>query len=153
MRRRRGRKSEMAARTTRARAKAKDYLLAALCLFERMGAREVSLAALSDCIVEAKKELPLDYPFAEKAYFSASLFQDLAELEFRGYLDEYRYIHDSYLPKTYYRLTWLGKGRGTEAASRLAEAGDDLEKLRRAVVVSLQNEANRWRLWRRPSPS
>lgn len=139
-------------------------LLAILTKFEEQGRaqarREISLSEILEGIQEIQKTVYLGYSFAKDIFYSRNLLQDIARLSRRGYLDEYRYVHDSFLPKDFVRLTWFGQAEGRDAVATLkADLG---EQLNRGIKIARDQFNHRWRLFSRaarirsydyPSPS
>ncbi len=124
-----------------------EVLLAALYFFLEHGKKEVSLSEFQESVAEFQQEFPLGYAFSERFLYSLDLLFDLKDLHYRGYIHQYNYKHDAFLPKRFLALTALGKGRGSKILNTLAD--EEAQALENAVVRAMENHEERWRLWSR----
>lgn len=124
----------------------KDVLLSAFYLFSRL-CKEVSLSEIQDSIAEFQQKSTLGYSFSEHFRYSFDLMTDLKDLVHSGFVHEYNYRHDAFLPKRYFALTPLGIGRGKKMVSMIPP--DELEDLETAVTTAIKNHKQRWHLWSR----
>lgn len=126
-------------------------VLALLARFDEQsraeGRREISLSEILEGAQEVQKSVDIGYNFAKEILYSRALFRDIALLRRQGYLEEYRYIHDSFLPKSFIRLTQLGKAEGRSAAVTLAS--EFRERINRSVALAKEQANQRWRLFSR----
>ena len=125
-----------------------EILLATLSVFSREGKDEVSVTEFQESIAEFQREFPmLGYTYSSRFLYSLDVLEDLKELNYSGYIRQYKYRHDSFLPKRFLALTPLGKGRGHKILDILPE--DEIQGLKRAVAKAIENHKLRWRLWSR----
>lgn len=129
----------------------RQLLLALLALFEEHEQeeqrREISLSEVLESVQEIQRGVNLGYTFAKDVFYSRNLLQDIAWLSRRGYLDEYRYIHDSFLPKGFVRLTRVGQGEGRAKIATLP--GNLREDFYRAIGIAKDRFSQRWKLFGR----
>ena len=112
----------MGARKRKQKVNRRDVLLVALRLFDEEGEGEISLHDLQKTVDDLQRDLPLGYHFSKRSAYSEGLLSDMGALDYGGYLDEYRYRHDSFLPKTFVSLTPLGTGCADEILATLRSA-------------------------------
>lgn len=125
-----------------------EILLATLCIFAKQGKDEVSLSEFQESIAEFQREfVPLGYSYSSRFMYSLDLLTDLKDLHYGGYIRQYNYRHDSFLPKKFLSLTPLGKGRGWKILKMLSD--DEIQSLQNAAKTAVKNHENRWRLWSR----
>lgn len=125
-----------------------EILLATLCVFSRQGKDEVSLSEFQESIAEFQREfLPLGYSYSSRFLYSLDVLTDLKELYYSGYIRQYNYRHDAFLPKKFLSLTSLGKGRGWKMLEMLSD--DEIQSLQSAAKTAIKNHESRWRLWSR----
>lgn len=134
----------MASKAKKGKLKDIDLVLAALYLFLHKRREEVSLPELTECVAELEKLSVTSYHFPKGLFYSSELFSDLRTLQCEGYVHRYEYTHDAFLPKTYYKLTMLGQGKGGRLFEALSE--DQSNSLESAVETSISNNEKRWRL-------
>lgn len=125
-----------------------EILLATLCVFSRQGKDEVSLSEFQESIAEFQREFTaLGYTYSSRFLYSLDVLTDLKELYYNGYIRQYNYRHDAFLPKKFLTLTPLGKGRGRKILNMLSV--DQVQGLNNAVTTAIANHKLRWRLWSR----
>lgn len=125
-----------------------EILLATLCVFSRQGKDEVSLSEFQESIAEFQREFTaLGYTYSSRFLYSLDVLTDLKELYYSGYIRQYNYRHDAFLPKKFLTLTPLGKGRGRKILDMLSV--DQVQGLNNAVTTATANHKLRWRLWSR----
>jgi len=125
-----------------------EILLATMCIFSKQGKDEVSLSEFQESIAEFQREcLSLGYSFSSRFLYSLDLLTDLKDLHYGGYIRQYNYRHDSFLPKKFLNLTPLGKGRGWKILGMLSD--DEIRSLQNAAKTAIKNHESRWRLWSR----
>jgi len=124
-----------------------EMLLATLCIFLKQGREEVSLSEFQESIAEFQREVSLGYSYSGRFLYSLGVLTDLKDLYYRGYIRQYNYRHDAFLPKRFLTLTPLGKGRGWKILDMLSE--DKIQGLKNAVTTAIRNHKLRWRLWSR----
>jgi len=124
-----------------------EMLLATLCVFLSQGKEEVSLSEFQESIAEFQREFPLGYPFSERFLLSVDLLSDVKDLDYRGYIRDYHYRLDAFLPKRFLTLTALGRGQGNKVLGMLKD--DVVKSLTNAVELAIRNYKERWRLWAR----
>lgn len=128
-----------------------EVLLAILTRFEEQGrgemGGEISLSEVLEGIQEIQKSVDIGYYFSKDIVYSRNLLRDITQLRRRGYLDEYRYMHDSFLPKSFIRLKGLGKAEGRNVLATLA--ADLREHLNRGITVARDQASQRWRIFSR----
>lgn len=125
-----------------------EILLAALCVFSKEGKKEVSLSELQESIAEFQQHFrPLGYSYSGRFLYSLDVLYDLEDLTSHGYIRQYNYRHDAFLPKRFLALTPLGKGRGWKILEMISD--DEIQSLQDAVVTAVKNYEARWRLWTR----
>lgn len=125
-----------------------EILLATMCMFSKQGEDEVSLAEFQESIAEFQKKIPsLGYTYSSRFLYSLDVLTDLKELYHDGYIRQYNYRHDSFLPKRFIALAPLGKGRGCKILDLLS--ADEIQSLENAVTKAIENHKLRWRLWSR----
>ncbi len=125
-----------------------EILLAALCVFYRLGKEEVSLSELQETIAEFQQRFrSLGYSYSSRFLYSLDVLSDLEDLSYRGYTRHYNYRHDAFLPKRFLTLRPLGKGRGRKILEMLSTK--QMQNLQDAVVTAIENHESRWRLWSR----
>ncbi len=73
--------------------------------------------------------------------------EDLKDLIYLGFVHEFNYRHDSFLPKRYFRLTPLGSSRGKKLIQELSP--DQRRELSDAAATAISDHEQRWRLWTR----
>lgn len=125
-----------------------EMLLAMLCVFYGRGKEEISLSELQESIAEFQREfLSLGYSYSGRFLYSLDLLADLKDLHYGGYIRQYNYRHDAFLPKKFLSLTHLGKGRGWKILGMLSD--DEMQSLQNAAMTAIKNYEGRWRLWSR----
>lgn len=125
-----------------------EILLATLCVFANQGKDEVSLSEFQESIAEFQREsVPLGYSYSSRFLYSLDLLTDLKDLHYGGYIRQYNYRHDSFLPKKFLSLTPLGKGRGWKILEMLSD--DERQSLHSVAKTAIKNHESRWRLWSR----
>ena len=125
-----------------------EVLLATICIFSKQGKDEVSLSEFQESISEFQREFPmLGYTYSSKFLNSLDVLRDLKDLYHNGYIHQYNYRHDSFLPKRFLKLTSLGKGRGSKILDMLSS--EEIQSLESAVIRAIENHKRRWRLWSR----
>ena len=125
-----------------------EMLLATMCMFSKQGEDEVSLAEFQEGIAEFQKKVPaLKYTYSSRFLYSLDVLADLKELYHDGYIRQYKYRHDSFLPKRFIALAPLGKGRGRKILDMLS--ADEIQSLENAVTKAVESHKLRWRLWSR----
>lgn len=125
-----------------------EMLLATLCVFSNQGRDEVSLSEFQESIAEFQRaSLSLGYAYSDRFPYSLDVLADLKDLFHRGYIRQYNYRHDSFLPKKFLTLNPLGRGRGCKILDMLSE--DERQGLKNAVMMAIGNHNLRWRLWSR----
>jgi len=129
------------------RPKKEDLILSLLYSFSLKGRDEVSIAEIMYAVQKIQEKYPLGYTFWEGLPISLGLLNDLSELEFKGKVHRITYTHDAFLPKTFYKLSILGKGRGESCMRKLDEKMKTI--LENATREAIQEYRRLWRLWRR----
>ena len=125
-----------------------EIILVALSVFYKMGRTEISLTELQECIAKFQINYgTLGYAYSARFLYSMDLLSDLDNLVFNGYIHQYEYKYNGFLPNRYLKLTSIGKGRGKILINLLPV--DALNNLESSVTKSKQNYENRWRLWAR----
>lgn len=125
-----------------------EMLLAALCVFSRLGKEEVSLSELQESIAEFQQHFHwLGYSYSDRFLYSLDLLLDLQDLQYHAYVRQYHYRHDAFLPKSFVGLSPFGRVRGYKVLETLSE--EVVQGLDNAVSIALRNYENRWRLWAR----
>lgn len=125
-----------------------EIVLAVLSVFSSQGKKEVSLSELQETIAEFQRQFRhVGYSFSSRFLYSLDLLSDLKNLIYNGYIHQYNYRHDGFLPKRFLALTPLGKGRGWKILEMLSE--DAVQSLQSAVMIAVKNYESRWRLWSR----
>ena len=125
-----------------------EMLLATMWNFYKQGKDEVSISEFQESILEFQKEFPeLGYTYSNRFLYSLDVLTDLKELSHNGYIRQYVYRHDAFLPKRFITLAPLGKSRGVKILDTLSR--DESQGLKRAVEKAIKNYNNRWRLWSR----
>ena len=125
-----------------------EIILAALSMFYKLGKTEISQIELQECIAEFQNNYgTLGYVYSARFLYSMDLLSDLDNLIFNGYIHQYEYKYDGFLPNRYLALTSIGKGRGKVIANLLP--ADVLSILESSAKKSKQNYENRWQLWAR----
>jgi hypothetical protein len=125
-----------------------EIILAALDIFHKIGRKEISLTELQESIAEFQTDFgPLGYVYSSRFLYSLDLLSDLDDLVFNGYIHQFEYKYDGFLPNRYLTLTSIGKGRGKIIVGLLPE--DTLKKLESSVTKSEHNYKKRWQLWAR----
>jgi hypothetical protein len=127
--------------------RSRDVLLACLQSFTNHGEGEISLPEILDSALHIQEAVPLGYEFSKDILYSSKFFRDIAELEENGYIRQYVYAHDSFLPKGYVTLTMLGRGHAEKTARGLPQSV--LEIIANAVDTSLTQHKSYWRLYSR----
>lgn len=134
----------MNSKTSKSKLNQMDFIPIILKIFLNKGVEEVSLPELTECVAELGKLSLVSYHFPEGLFYSYELFDDLKILEYKGCIQRYEYTHDSFLPKTYYKLTMLGQGVGKRLLDILSE--EMKRTVEDAVALSITNNNRRWRL-------
>jgi len=125
-----------------------EILLAIMHIFSEQGREEVSLSELQESIAEFQREFnSLGYAYSNRFLYSLDVLTDLKELYHNGYIRQYNYRHDSFLPKRFLALTPLGKGHSRKILDMLSE--DEMQNLKSTVTKAIENHRLRWRLWSR----
>lgn len=125
-----------------------EMLLGALCVFSKQGKEEVSVSEFQESIAEFQQFFPsLGYSYSRRFPYSLDLLSDLKDLYHGGFVHQYNYRHDAFLPKRFLALTALGKGRGWKILEMLSD--DEIQSLQNSVITAIRNHENRWRLWAR----
>ena len=129
--------------------KDRDLILLALNSFYEYGEREVSLSEILECFQKVRNKIPTRYEFAERFLYSVELLDDLRDLNYYGYVRQFTYRHDAFLPKTYYTLTELGRGSSKRVSNRIPQ--DYVRVINDSVKSAIKNQHKRWRFWARLS--
>lgn len=125
-----------------------DMLLAVLCVFSRQGKDEVSISEFQESIVEFQREFQMmGYTYSSRFLYSLDVLADLKDLWHDGYIRQYNYRHDAFLPKRFLALAPRGKGRGCKILDMLSS--DQIQSLQSVVAKAIENHKLRWRLWSR----
>jgi len=125
-----------------------EILLATLCGFSKQGKEEVSVSEIQESIAVFQQEFSsIGYSYSRRFLYSLDLLSDLKDLHHRGYIHQYNYRHDAFLPKRFLALTALGKGRGWKILEMLSD--EEMHSLQSAIMVAIRNHEDRWRLWAR----
>ena len=125
-----------------------EVILAVLDVFQELGKKEISLTELQDTVSEYQKNYgSLGYIYSSRFLYSLDLLSDLEDLVFHGYVHDYQYKYNGFLPNRYLALTSIGKGRGRVIVNLLPT--DVSEQLSQSVYRAEQNYKTRWRLWAR----
>lgn len=124
-----------------------DYLLAIFYAFDLEEIPEVSLSEFTESIIELQKKHEFGYDFPEGLFYSHRLMEELQSLQYTGTLRHYEYRHDGFLPKSYFRLTLLGKEKGQQISKAIPPPL--LQEINAAVTIALDREINRWGLFAR----
>ena len=125
-----------------------EVILATLSVFGDIGRKEISLTEFQESIAEFQRIFAtLGYDYSSRFCYSLDLLSDLEDLVYHGYVHQYQYKYDGFLPNRYLALTTLGKGRGNKIVKLISE--DTLEKLKRSVNKAEQDYKSKWRLWAR----
>lgn len=134
---------------TKEKVEGRDLILLALNFFYEYGEREVSLSEILECFQQIRDKIPTKYEFTERFLYSADLVDDLRNLNYYGYIRQFTYRHDAFLPKTYYLLTELGRGHSKRVLDRIPD--NYLHVLNKSVKSAMEKHHKRWRFWARPS--
>lgn len=124
----------------------KDILLGTIYLLSMSG-NDVSLSEIQDTIMQFQKKYDLGYAFSMHFNSSYELSMDIKDLVFDGYVHEYNYRHDSFLPKRYLKLTSFGTGHSKKLISQFNR--DILEHLESTSNKAIEDHSRRWHLWAR----
>jgi hypothetical protein len=122
-------------------------LFALLYNFEQEGRREISLSEVLEAIHELQNRTGVGYPFAPRVFYSGKLLRDLDNFASRGYLDCYRYMHDAFVPKTFIKLSLLGRAEGKSSYDQLLDP-DKLE-VKKYARLAIERYNQRWKIFSR----
>jgi DNA-binding PadR family transcriptional regulator len=122
-------------------------LLSCLLSFVKHGQEEISLPQILDGVSHLQKSIALGYEFSPGFLYSPNLFTDIARLEEEGYIRQYEYAHDGFLPKSYVSLTMLGRGTAEREAKRLSQPV--VTMIDEGVERAIAQHKEYWRLYAR----
>lgn len=122
-------------------------LFALLYNFEQEGRLEISLSEVLEAIHELQDGIAVGYPFATRVLYSGKLVRDLDNFASRGYLDSYRYTHDAFVPKTFMKLTRLGRAEGKASYDQLLDP--DKVEVRKYARLAIERYNERWKIFSR----
>jgi len=122
-------------------------LFALLHSFEQEGRREISLSEILEATHELQDRMGVGYPFAPRIFYSGKLLRDLDTFYLRGYLDSYRYTHDSFVPKTFVRLNLLGRAEGRASYDQLLDP--DRFEIKKCARLAIEHFNDRWKIFSR----
>jgi DNA-binding PadR family transcriptional regulator len=125
-------------------------LLAFLYYFDKIGVREVSITEILDAVKIAQERSDLGYRFSEKVFYSSDVFDELDDIERKGYVRRYSYRHDGYFPLNYVALTPTGYRQSEKVLKNISP--EELEIIKDSVIKATKNLEERYRLWRRKLP-
>ena len=125
-----------------------DFLRAVLFTFELRGRDEISLSEVTEGIIELQKKTHVGYDFPEGLFYCYTLSEDLRDLQSAGHLYSYEYRYDGLLPKSFFRMTHLGKDKGRRVVEKSSYSSYK-EAIEGSVTTAIELGQNRWRLFGR----
>ncbi len=119
-----------------------DLPLLILQTFHDQGREEISLSEFLESASLIEGWIGIDFEFADKFLYSSKLVHQLDDLHRGGYIRQYKYRYDAFIPKHYLNLTPLGR----HAADEVIAPAELRTRLESATLEAISNHERRWRL-------